>query len=367
MRLKVAVLPGDGIGPEVMRCAVRVIRALADIGGFEFQFQEHLIGGAALAETEFPLPKATLDVCLDSDAVLLGAVGSPQFDSLPRDRRPEAGLLQLRIALGGYANLRPAIAYNALTECSPLRSSIVAGANVLFVRELLGGLYFGEPRGFDAATFSAFNTMRYSDAEIERVARIAFEQAQRRGSKVTSVDKANVLETSQLWRKVVIRVAEAYPGVALEHMYVDAFAMHLVSNPKRFDVVLTENLFGDILSDEAAALTGSLGMLPSASIGGAVNLYEPVHGSAPDLAGRNLANPLGAIASAAMMLRHTAAMHREADEIEAAIRSVLEQGYRTADIHRSPSEHQVSTTEMGSLVEEALTAAVIRRQAYHAV
>jgi 3-isopropylmalate dehydrogenase len=367
MRLKVAVLPGDGIGPEVMKVAVHVIRTLADTVGFELQLQEHPIGGAALAETGFPLPKTTLDQCLESDAVLLGAVGSPKFDSLPQDRRPEAGLLQLRIALGGYANLRPAIAYNALTECSPLRTTVVAGANVLFVRELLGGLYFGEPRGIDVATRSAWNTMRYSEPEIERVARVAFEQARQRSSKVTSVDKANVLETSQLWRTVVTRVAASYPEVALDHMYVDAFAMHLVTNPKRFDVVLTENLFGDILSDEAAAITGSLGMLPSASIGGAVNLYEPVHGSAPDLAGRNLANPLGAIASAAMMLRHTAAMHREADEIESAIRAVLAQGYRTADIHRLPGEHQVSTTEMGNLVEEALAGAIIRRQAYHAV
>ena len=365
MRLKVAVLPGDGIGPEVTKAALRVVRALADIAGFEFQSKEFLIGGAALEETGFPLPKATLDACLDSDAVLLGAVGSPKFDDLPRDRKPEAGLLQLRIALGGYANLRPAIAYNSLTECSPLRSNVVAGANVLFVRELLGGLYFGEPRGIEA--HSAWNTMRYSEGEIERVARVAFEQARQRRSKVTSVDKANVLETSQLWRSVVNRVGRDYPGVSLEHIYVDAFAMHLVANPKRFDVVLTENLFGDILSDEAAAITGSLGMLPSASIGGAVNLYEPVHGSAPDLAGKNLANPLGAIASVAMMLRHTAAMHREADEIESAIRAVLAQGYRTADIHRSPDEQQVSTTEMGTLVEEALTAAVIRRQAYHAV
>ncbi|MBV9435949.1 MAG: 3-isopropylmalate dehydrogenase [Acidobacteria bacterium] len=367
MRLKIAVLPGDGIGPEVVNAAVRALRTLAEIGGFEFQFREFPIGGAALAETGFPLPKATLDACLESDAVLLGAVGSPKFDDLPRDRRPEAGLLQLRIALGGYANLRPAIAYNALTECSPLRATIVAGANVLFVRELLGGLYFGEPRAIDAASHSAWNTMRYSESEIERVARVAFEQAKLRGGKVTSVDKANVLETSQLWRSVVTRISKEYPAVALDHMYVDAFAMHLVTNPKRFDVVLTENLFGDILSDEAAAITGSLGMLPSATIGGAVNLYEPVHGSAPDLAGRNLANPLGAIASAAMMLRHTAAMYREADEIESAIRGVLAQGYRTADIHRSPGEQQVSTTEMGALVEEALTAAVIRRQAYHAV
>jgi 3-isopropylmalate dehydrogenase len=368
MRLKVAVLPGDGIGPEVMKVTVKVVRTLADIGGFEFQFQEYPMGGAAIEATGFPLPKTTLDECLESDAVLLGAVGGPQYDKLPQDRRPEAGLLQLRIALGGFANLRPAIAYDTLAECSPLRPNVVSGANVLFVRELLGGLYFGEPRGIDVAgTHSAWNTMRYSEPEIERVARVAFDLAKQRSAKVTSVDKANVLETSQLWRSVVTRVAASYPDVALEHIYVDAFAMHLVSNPKRFDVVLTENLFGDILSDEAAVITGSLGMLPSASIGGAVNLYEPVHGSAPDIAGRNLANPLGAIASAAMMLRHTFAMHREADEVESAIRSVLAQGYRTADIYRSQNEHQVTTTEMGSLVEEALAGAVIRRQAYHAV
>jgi 3-isopropylmalate dehydrogenase len=367
MRLKAAVLPGDGIGPEVMKVAVRVMRTLADIGGFEFQFQEYPVGGVAITQTGFPLPKATLDACLESDAVLLGAVGSPQFENLPQDRRPEAGLLQLRIALGGFANLRPAIAYEALTECSPLRSNVAAGSNVLFVRELLGGLYFGEPRGIDANSRTAWNTVRYSDAEVERVARVAFEQARQRKLKVTSVDKANVLETSQLWRNVVTRVGKDYPEVALEHILVDAFAMHLVTNPKRFDVVLTENLFGDILSDEAATITGSLGMLPSATIGGAVNLYEPVHGSAPDIAGKNLANPLGAIASVAMMLRHTAAMHREADEIDAAIRAVLAEGHRTADIHRLPLEHKVSTTEMGSLVEEALTGAVIRRQAYHAV
>ena len=368
MRLKVAVLPGDGIGPEVMQVAVKLLRTLADIGGFELQTQEYPIGGAAIDATGFPLPKTTLDECLDSDAVLLGAVGGSKWDKLPQDRRPEAGLLQLRIGLGGFANLRPAIAYNALTECSPLRPTIVAGANVLFVRELLGGLYFGEPRGCDASgARSAWNTMRYSEAEIERVARVAFELAKQRCFKLTSVDKANVLETSQLWRSVVTRVAESYPEVSLEHVYVDAFAMHLVSNPRRFDVVLTENLFGDILSDEAAAITGSLGMLPSASVGGAVNLYEPVHGSAPDIAGKNIANPLGAIASVAMMLRHTFAMHREAEEVELAIRSVLEQGYRTADIHRAPTEQQVSTSEMGSLVEEALAGAVIRRQAYHAV
>src|SRR5438445_3756965 len=367
MRLKVAVLPGDGIGPEVMKVAVRVIRTLADTIGFELQLHEHPIGGAALAETGFPLPKTTLDACLESDAVLLGAVGAPHFDTLPQDRRPEAGLLQLRIALGGYANLRPAIAYNALTECSPLRTTLVAGANVLFVRELLGGLYFGEPRGIDAATRSAWNTMRYSEPEIERVARVAFEQARLRSSKVTSVDKANVLETSQLWRTVVTRVAASYPDVALDHMYVDAFAMHLITNPKRFDVVLTENLFGDILSDEAAVITGSLGMLASASVGGEVELYEPVHGSAPDIAGRGIANPFGAIASAAMLLRHTANMEQEASDIEQAIQLVLEAGYRTPDIAGETRGHMATTAEIGDLVSESLAEIVDMRHAYHAV
>src|SRR5207248_2428849 len=341
MRLKVAVLPGDGIGSEVMNVATRIVRTLADISGFEFQFQEYPIGGAAIEASGFPLPKTTLDACLDSDAVLLGAVGSPTFDSLPQDRRPEAGLLQLRIALGGYANLRPAIAYNALTECSPLRATVVAGANVLFVRELLGGLYFGEPRGIDQETHSAWNTMRYSEAEIERVARVAFEQARQRNSKVTSVDKANVLETSQLWRTVVKRVANDYPEVALDHMYVDAFAMHLVTNPKRFDVVLTENLFGDILSDEASVLAGSLGMLASASVGGHVGLYEPVHGSAPDIAGRGQANPLGAIASAALLLRYSARLEQEATDIEAAIRGTLEAGYRTPDLRGARGKYRI--------------------------
>src|SRR5689334_11673664 len=369
MRLKVAVLPGDGIGPEVMQVAVKLLRTLADIGGFELQTQEYPIGGAAIDATGFPLPKTTLDECLESDAVLLGAVGGSKWDKLPQDRRPEAGLLQLRIGLGGFANLRPAIAYNALTECSPLRPSVVAGANVLFVRELLGGLYFGEPRGMDTATRSAWNTMRYSEPEIERVARVAFDLGKQRSLKVTSVDKANVLETSQLWRSVVSRVGASYSDVSLEHMYVDAFAMHLVANPKRFDVVLTENLFGDILSDEAAAITGSLGMLPSASIGGAVNLYEPVHGSAPDIAGKGKANPLGAILTAAMVLRHSAQLEQDAAAVELAVAKVLADGYRTADIARggAAGQHLVSTREMGKLVHQALAEAIDRRQSMHAV
>jgi 3-isopropylmalate dehydrogenase len=302
-----------------------------------------------------------------SDAVFLGAVGAPEFDHLPPAERPEAGLLRLRSMLGGFANLRPAAFYPAIADCSPLRQSRVEGADVLIVRELLGGLYFGQPRGLSDDQDYAFNTMRYSTAEIERVARIAFEQARMRRKKVTSVDKANVLETSQLWRRTVIRVAKDYPDVALDHMYVDACAMHLISNPARFDVILTENLFGDILSDEAAVITGSLGMLASATIGGAVDLYEPVHGSAPDIAGRGLANPLGAIASAAMLLRHSAGMCHEAADLEIAISQVLEAGHRTGDIARPGQGKTVSTSEMGALVEQAFVTMLDRRFSYHAV
>src|SRR5215470_5682256 len=321
MRFKVTVLPGDGIGPEVTAEAVRVLQAIAAIHGYRFDFEEHAIGGTAIREFGSPLPTKTLDACLASDAVLLGAVGAPEYDRLPPNQRPEAGLLLLRSALGGYANLRPAIAYSSIAACSPVRTEVAQGTDILIVRELLGGLYFGEPRGIDSGV--AINTMRYSVEEIERIAKVAFEAARKRRGKVTSVDKANVLETSQLWRQTVIRVSQNYPDVTLEHLYVDACAMHLIANPRRFDVLLTENLFGDILSDEAAVITGSWGMLASASIAGDVGLYEPVHGSAPDIAGKNIANPLGAIASAAMMLRHTFKLTHEADDIEAAIASVL--------------------------------------------
>ncbi|MCA1555653.1 MAG: 3-isopropylmalate dehydrogenase, partial [Acidobacteria bacterium] len=324
MRLKITTLPGDGIGPEVTREAVRVLRAVADIYGHDFEFEEKLIGGAAIKAAGQPLPVETLDVCLAGDAVLLGAVGAPEFDQLPPSQRPEAGLLTLRRALGAFANLRPVACYESIADCSPLRPEVCAGADVLIVRELLGGLYFGEPRGVSAG--GAFNTMRYTVEEIERVARVAFQAALSRRRKVTSVDKANVLETSQLWRQTVTRVAADYPSVTLEHQYVDACAMHLMLNPTRFDVLLTENLFGDILSDEAAVITGSLGMLASASIGGAVDLYEPVHGSAPDIAGRGIANPLGAIASAALLLRHTARLEQEARDITTAIEDVLGAG-----------------------------------------
>jgi 3-isopropylmalate dehydrogenase len=367
MRLRITVLPGDGVGPEVTREALRVLRTVAETHGHEFDFNEKPVGGAAIERTGDPLPRATLDACLDADAVLLGAVGAPQYDQLPPNKRPEAGLLTLRKALGAYANLRPVVCHEATSDCSPLRPEIVAGADVLIVRELLGGLYFGEPRGIRQDGTAAFNTMSYTAAEVERAARVAFEAARGRRRKVTSVDKANVLETSRLWREVVSRVARDYPEVSVEHMYVDACAMHLMMNPRRFDVVLTENLFGDILSDEAAVIAGSLGMLASASVGGEVDIYEPVHGSAPDIAGRDVANPLGAIASAALLLRHTARLEQEAQDVEAAVRGVLEAGYRTADLQGGPGKLIVGTAEMGALVSDAVAELADMRHAYHAV
>ena len=357
MKLKITVLPGDGIGPEVTREAVGVLGTVADLYGHEFDFVESLIGGAAIKATGAPLPADTLNACLAGAAVLLGAVGSPEFDELPPQQRPEAGLLQLRKSLGGYANLRPAISYQAIASASPLRPEIAAGTDILIVRELLGGLYFGEPRGLTEGNgqSGAFNTMRYSAAEVERVARVAFAAAQQRQRKVTSVDKANVLETSQLWRRTVSRVALDFPDVMLDHLYVDACAMHLITNPKRFDVIVTENLFGDILSDEAAVITGSLGMLGSASIGGAVGLYEPVHGSAPDIAGQGIANPFGAIASAAMLLRYSAKLEREANDIEDAIRAVLNAGHRTPDIKPGRDGSLATTAEIGQLVKKVIS------------
>jgi 3-isopropylmalate dehydrogenase len=369
MKLRIAVLPGDGIGPEVTAEAIRVLQAIANVQGYRFEFTEHLIGGAAIRETGSPLPRATLDACMASDAVLLGAVGAPEFDGLAHNQRPEAGLLLLRRALGGYANLRPAISYSSIADSSPLRPEIASGVDILIVRELLGGLYFGEPRGFigENGNRTAVNTLRYSVDEIERVAHVAFAAAARRSGKLTSVDKANVLETSQLWRQTVSRVAHAYPDVTLDHLYVDACAMHLMTSPARFDVILTENLFGDILSDEAAVITGSLGMLASATIGGEVGLYEPVHGSAPDIAGRDIANPFGAIASAAMLLRFSGQLEQDARDIEMAILSVLEDGYRTADIAGNYDGRLTRTSEIGELVTEAIAEIADRRHAYHAV
>jgi 3-isopropylmalate dehydrogenase len=366
MKLKIAVLPGDGVGPEVTREAVRALRAVSDINGYDFEFREYPIGGAAYDAEKQPLPQRTLSGCLESDAVLLGAVGGPQYDSLPVELRPEAGILGLRKALGVFANLRPAIAYEAVADCSPIRAEVLHGANVLIVRELLGGIYFGQPRGRDEHG-GAYDTMRYSPQEIERVARIAFEQARLRRHHLTSVDKANVLETSRLWRQVVTGLAREYPDVKLDHAYVDSFAMQLIASPSRFDVVVTENLFGDVLSDESAVLSGSLGMLGSASIGGKVGLFEPIHGSAPDIAGKNIANPMGAIASAAMLLRFAAGLHRDADDVEAAIGRTLEKGCVTADLRSEKRKTAQTTREVGDEVERALTDLLSQRLAYHAV
>lgn len=355
MLLKLTILPGDGIGPEVTDEAVRVLENVARVFGHELHLTRKNIGGAALRASNDPLPKDTLQSCLESQAVLLGAVGSPVFDAYPADLRPERGLLRLRKELGVFANLRPARCFRALEDCSPLRAEIVRGTDVLIVRELLGGIYFGEPRSTQgvAGNRTAIDTMRYAEPEIERIARVAFELARGRRRKVTSVDKANVLDCSRLWRDVVSRVGKEYPHVQLSHMYVDSAAMALVAHPASFDVLLTENMFGDILSDQAGSVVGSIGMLPSASIGGRVALYEPVHGSAPDIAGRGIANPLGAILSVALMLRHSFQLSAEAACVEAAVDSVLEAGNRTRDI----AEHgqaAITTAEMGSRVAEAI-------------
>jgi 3-isopropylmalate dehydrogenase len=372
MRLKIAILAGDGIGPEVTHEATNILRAVAELGGHDFTFTPALVGGVAIAAHGTPLPTATLDLALESDAVLLGAVGDSKYNALTPDKRPEAGLLQIRQALGGFANLRPSLAFKALSASSPLRPEVTADVDILFVRELLGGLYFGQPRWWNKETDEAINTMRYTKSEVVRVARVAFELAAKRRSKVTSVDKANVLEVSQLWRATVTEIAKDYPSVTLEHQLVDSMAMHLMNIPRNFDVVLTENLFGDILSDESGVITGSLGMLPSATIGGAVNLYEPVHGSAPDIAGTGKANPLGAILTAAMVLRHSANLEADAKAIEVAVHQVLDAGYRTPDIAqaiaRSGSAQPIVTTaQMGKLVHQALVESIDRRQSMHAV
>lgn len=365
--MKITILPGDGIGPEVCRQAVHVLHEVASAFELHIETEEHLIGGAAIKATGSPFPTETEKACVASDAVMLGAVGSPEFDDLLPEHRPEMGLLKLRKALGGFANLRPAAAIPALIGSSPLRPEVFDGTDMVIVRELLGGLYFGSPRGFNDDSTEAFNTMRYSVGEVERVAHIAFQTARGRRKKLTSVDKANVLETSRLWRQTVTRIGKDYPDVSLDHLFVDACAMHLVTNPSQFDVILTENLFGDILSDEAAVLTGSLGMLPSATIGGAVDFYEPIHGSAPELAGKNIANPLGAIASAALLFRYTGKNESAAAAIEDAIKWVLEKGHRTADIAEDGCSKINTTTEMGAMVANRAVEFAIVKNAYHAV
>ena len=343
MNANIALLPGDGIGPEVVSAATRVLEAVAALSGHSFTLTTHPIGGAALSAGDAPLPTATRDACVAADAVLLGAVGDPEFDLAPGDRRPETALLQLRQELGVFANLRPAKVWPGLEEGSSLKPELIEGLDLLIVRELTGGLYYAEPRGRTDDGLSAFNTMRYSRIEIERIAKVAFESARQRGSRVTSVDKANVLEVSRFWREVVIDVAADYPDVTLEHQLVDSCALLLVSNPHQFDVLLAGNLFGDILSDEAGAVVGSLGLLPSASIGGRGGLFEPVHGSAPDIAGQDLANPVATIASGALLLRHALGLGEEAEMIETAIGTTLAAGIRTADLGGSGAPASCST------------------------
>ncbi len=356
MFIHITTLPGDGIGPEVTAQAVAVLQATAESFRHELKVGEKNVGGAALLASNDPLPQGTTQSCLASGAVLLGAVGGPTFDKYPANLRPEAGLLRLRKELGVFANLRPAICIPGLESLSPLRADIVRGTDVMIVRELLGGLYFGErsTTGNDGSR-RAVDSMAYTETEIERIARIAFQLAAARRTKVTSVDKANVLDCSRLWRDVVTRVGREFPQVQLSHMYIDSAAMVLVSRPAEFDVILTENMFGDILSDQAGAVVGSLGLLPSASIGGKVGLYEPIHGSAPDIAGQGIANPLGSILSAAMLLRHSFQLEAEAASIESAVREVLAEGHRTRDL-AAKSQSFVSTSEMGNLVKERIHA-----------
>jgi 3-isopropylmalate dehydrogenase len=352
-RFTIAVLPGDGIGPEVTAEAERVLQAVSERFDLSITLSHFLVGAAAVATAGEPLPAETRAAVVSADAVLLGAVGDPSLDQAPRQLRPEAGLLALRALLGVYANLRPVTVHPELVERSPLKPDRLRGVDLLIVRELTGGLYYGEPRGRDET--SAVNTLAYSAAEIERVARVAFEAARQRRGLVTSVDKANVLEVSQLWRDVVTRVGRDYADVRLEHLYVDFAAMKLVAEPAAFDVLLTENMFGDILSDEAAVLVGSLGLLPSASLGAGTGLFEPIHGSAPGIAGRGIANPLGAIASAAMLLRHGLRLPEPAAAIDQAIHAVLTEGYRTRDI-ASASDQPIGTREMGERVAERVVA-----------
>jgi 3-isopropylmalate dehydrogenase len=355
---RIAVLPGDGIGAEVTPEAVRVLQAAAKGSGFGLEFEQALIGGAAIEATGGPLPPATLALCKQANAILFGAVGGPRWDDLPQEQRAERGLLALRKELDLYANLRPARCFPMLIEASPLKRTVVEGTDIMVIRELTGGLYFGEPRGverFADGGARAINTMSYTSREIERVARVGFDVARGRRRRLASVDKANVLVVSQLWRDVVNRVARDYPDVTLEHVLVDNCAMALVHKPTHFDTIVTENTFGDILSDEAAILAGSMGMLPSASLGGSVGLYEPVHGTAPDIAGQGVANPIAAILSAAMLLRHSLDRSADADRIERAVGRVLEQGHRTRDI-AGAGEKALGTREMGDRVLRALEA-----------
>ena len=354
--MKIAVLAGDGIGPEIVSQAVRVLECLAT-DGLSVELESAPFGGAGVDAGGDPLPASTLALAQQADAVLCGAVGGPKYDALPRPQRPEQGILRIRKSLGLFANLRPAVLYPELVQASTLKPEVVSGLDLMIIRELTGDIYFGEPRGRrDNAQGEreGYDTMHYAESEIRRIAEVGFQTALKRGNKLCSVDKENVLETSRFWREIVTDVGRQYPQVALSHMYVDNAAMQLIRNPKQFDVIVTGHLFGDILSDEASMLTGSIGMLPSASMNSAgAGLYEPIHGSAPDIAGKNIANPLATILSVAMMLRYTFSQPEWAGRIEAAVKQVLAAGYRTADIDE-PGARRVGTVEMGDAVVAAL-------------
>ena len=347
-RYKIALIKGDGIGPEIIDEAVKVLDSVSSCFDFYFEYEEALMGGCAYDITGDPLPQETINISLNSDAVLFGAIGGEKWDTLPREKRPESGLLRFRKELGVYANLRPAVVYDELINASSLKPEVVKGVDLMVVRELIGGIYFGEPKG--RTEDKGWNTMVYTREEIVRIAHQAFKIAMTRSKRVCSIDKANVLDVSQLWRDVVTEVATEYPEVELSHMYVDNAAMQLIRDPRQFDVMLTGNIFGDILSDEASMLSGSIGLLPSASVGAKIGVYEPIHGSAPDIAGQGIANPIATISSASMMLRYALGENDAADKIDSAIKRALKEGYRTKDLAQFDAKEICSTSEMGSII-----------------
>ncbi|WP_246943257.1 3-isopropylmalate dehydrogenase [Bacillus pinisoli] len=355
MNFQIAILEGDGVGPEIVKEAVLLLQQIGEQYGHSFEFNYGKIGGIALDEVGNPLPEETIDLCKNSDAVLLGAVGGPKWDQEPPNRRPETGLLKIRKELELFANIRPVKVYEPLIETSPLKEDVIKGADFVIVRELTGGIYFGTPRERKVTDngLEVIDTLVYKESEIERILIEAFELANQRNKKLTSVDKANVLESSRVWREVANRISVQYPEVELQHMLVDNAAMQLIKNPTQFDVIVTENMFGDILSDEASVITGSIGLLPSASLGVGPSLYEPIHGSAPDIAGQNVANPLATLSSVALMLRYSLGLHKEAQDIEEAIDEVLQKGFKTKDIAKQ-TEPSLTTTEMGEKVRNTL-------------
>lgn len=355
--LNIAVIKGDGIGPEIVNEAIKVLNKVSEKYDVKFNFTDVLMGGIAIDKTGEPLPKETIDICKKSDSVILGAVGGPKWDTLPGHLRPEKGLLGIRSALGLYANLRPAVMYNVLKDACPLKNEIAEkGIDIMIVRELIGGIYFGDRAIVDDNGIkAAYDTEKYNVKEVERIGRLAFELAKKRNKRVISIDKANVLESSRLWREVIHSISKDYPDVSCEDMLVDNAAMQIVKNPSQFDVVVTSNMFGDILSDEASMVTGSIGLLPSASIGeGTMGLYEPIHGSAPDIAGQNIANPIATILSVSMMLKYSFDMMEESKAIDDAVSKALDMGYRTKDIYKDDKDKLVSTSEMGDIISSLI-------------